>query len=93
MDELLPGMQTITMPGKGMQTYPIKDHEAEVELHGAGGVGVLDGHGPGVPTEVVLLLVHGHPRAAAPRQLVRRRQPAHAAAHHRHSHPGLGLST
>jgi hypothetical protein len=75
-------------------TYPVEDHEAEVEVDGAGG-GVLDGHGAGVPTEAVLLLVHGHAHAAAaaaaPGQLVRRRQAAHAGADHRHSHPGRPL--
>jgi hypothetical protein len=54
-----------------MCTYPVEDHEAEVELQGAGSV--LNGHGPSVPAEVVLLLIHGHPRTAAPRQFVRSR--------------------
>uniref|UniRef100_A0A0A9H3N6 Uncharacterized protein n=1 Tax=Arundo donax TaxID=35708 RepID=A0A0A9H3N6_ARUDO len=40
-----------------------------------------------MPAQILLLLVHGHARAAAPRQLVRRRQPAYAGAHHRNSHP------
>jgi hypothetical protein len=54
-----------------MCTYPVEDHEAEVKMHGDGSVGVLDGHGPGVPAEAVLLLVYSHPRGAAPRQFVR----------------------
>jgi hypothetical protein len=64
-----------------MCTYPVEDHEAEVEMHGDNGVSVLDGHGPCVSAEAVLLLVYGHPREAAPRQFVRCRQPAHAGTH------------
>lgn len=76
-------------------SHPVEDHEAEVDVDRAGAAAVVDDdvHGSGiVPAETVLLLVQSHQCAAAPRQLMRRRQPGNTAAYHRHPHR-LSLSS